>query len=328
MQIKIFLSPFVLKVVTFQEILSALKTIPFTFPIIIPAYYRGNSQRLYCLYGLSKLLTTSLMDQEVVFNDLLKLPIDEFEKLLSVQNIQEYQEMSTSLPLLVSTRSPPSSTPTLGDYFTGEYLDVLNGTKSDYSPLDAFCAYVRTCSLAFIQSHQSTSEKYYAPFFVLAQGSASGKTFLVIQSSAQFPLVYINLRPKSSTGTPPRSKIVADFFLGLKNVVEILGFYLSFFQEILANDITSRDRCNKVVQTDKFWDDVKERFKNTSWDQTAQASIISNLSSQCDIALSKLNSEGGPFLFRALFILWKGHITLDTRRKDFLCSLRYYIQAI
>jgi hypothetical protein len=72
--------------------------------------------------------------------------------------------------------------------------------------------------------------KVYAPYFSLIGPSMSGKSFLLRQLSKQpkMYVAYLCLRPKGSSGFPPRTPIFADQFISTKHRTKYRMFYASF----------------------------------------------------------------------------------------------------
>jgi hypothetical protein len=114
----------------------------------------------------------------------------------------------------------------------------------------------------FVHTQHLDEGRYHSPFFVVAQGSCSGKTFLVLKSGTIFPLAYINLRSKLSPAPPPRTEVIADLFLGLRSTEEVLLFYLCFFEEVLSrSSIRSVSDYSNSVMHKEFWEAIKHRFQ-------------------------------------------------------------------
>eukprot|EP01033_Poteriospumella_lacustris_P010008 gene10008-7154_t len=103
--------------------------------------------------------------------------------------------------------------------------------------------------------------KFYANFTSLVQGSGSGKSRMAKECSQRFYVVYLCLRPETSSGVPPRS-LLATSLLRLAETVtseyECNACFNRFFAAIFYVIATQVDweafRTDGVVSPASFWE--------------------------------------------------------------------------
>eukprot|EP01033_Poteriospumella_lacustris_P014021 gene14021-10019_t len=103
--------------------------------------------------------------------------------------------------------------------------------------------------------------KFYANFTSLVQGSGSGKSRMAKECSQRFYVVYLCLRPETSSGVPPRSLLATSLLQLVETVTseyECNACFNRFFAAIFHVIATQVDweafRTDGVVSPASFWD--------------------------------------------------------------------------
>jgi len=94
--------------------------------------------------------------------------------------------------------------------------------------------HINTCRTNYWQ-HDGCNE-YVAAYTTMVQSSGVGKTLLAIKMLEKEFGIYICLRPKQSTGYPPRTPVLADYLLS-----DVMGTG-HYFREFNFNVITELNR--------------------------------------------------------------------------------------
>ncbi|PLW55849.1 hypothetical protein PCANC_02192 [Puccinia coronata f. sp. avenae] len=126
---------------------------------------------------------------------------------------------------------------------------VVEGYSLDYQNADEIVAPIlRNLSRL---SQQWSSPKYLAPYTSLIGPSMIGKTRLLMELSKHVCVIYICLRPTTSTGYPPRSSL-ADLIL--KDKIDFIELSTAIFDAVTAF-FTKQDKTINAQDRLKEWND-------------------------------------------------------------------------
>ncbi|WAR52316.1 hypothetical protein PtB15_1B757 [Puccinia triticina] len=132
-------------------------------------------------------------------------------------------------PMLATTESPMSMNKMLEVVTTSssdlrDHIAILReGYSHEYLRKEIIVKPILKSLSNYAEEWVST--KYLAPYTALVGPSMCGKTRLLMELSKSICVVYISLRPRGSTGEPPRSVLADEFQLCHKSVYELVAHY-------------------------------------------------------------------------------------------------------
>ncbi|OAV96636.1 hypothetical protein PTTG_06051 [Puccinia triticina 1-1 BBBD Race 1] len=132
-------------------------------------------------------------------------------------------------PMLATTESPMSMNKMLEVVTTSssdlrDHIAILReGYSHEYLRKEIIVKPILKSLSNYAEEWVST--KYLAPYTALVGPSMCGKTRLLMELSKSICVVYISLRPRGSTGEPPRSVLADEFQLCHKSVYELAAHY-------------------------------------------------------------------------------------------------------
>eukprot|EP01033_Poteriospumella_lacustris_P011926 gene11926-8511_t len=233
-----------------------------------------------------------------------------------------------SLQSLRTTPGPrePSAEALSYGYFQSSYHNLM-AEGGLPSPAEMLIERLRAVSTWGVKLRS----QFYANFACLVQGSGSGKSRLAKECSAHFYVVYLCLRPASSSGSPPRSAL-ATLFLHIAEEAAVTQeahrllidrFFAAIFYVIATQVDWEAHSTDGRVSPSTFWEytmveqaasfsqKVARTFREWQTHPTLQHESVATLMEQALTVLDPQSAiSGSTFL-----------VVLDEAR-ELLCSCR------